>query len=65
MDKTLRFFSSGQTKDAVSTKSQNNVNKGMDGSNNFREMPSGNGKHIQNQAIDMKRKDSDNFFYIL
>ncbi|KNC25596.1 hypothetical protein FF38_05800 [Lucilia cuprina] len=65
MDKTLRFFSSGQTKD-VSSLNQNNENKGLAAqTNGFRETAANNSKHIQNENINMKRKDSDNFFYML
>lgn len=64
MDKTLRFFSSGQTKDTTSM-AQNNTNKVMGPTNGFRDTSPNNDKHLQNHTIDRKRKDSDNFFYIL
>lgn len=69
MDKTLRFFSSGQTKNVSSSFTENNTNKGLalGQTNGFRDSGTDNGKHIvqNHHAIDMKRKDSDNFFYIL
>ena len=64
MDKTLRFFSSGQTKEN-STMSQNNTNKVMGPTNSYQDTSSNNDKHLQAHAIDRKRKDSDSFFYIL
>ncbi|KAM7343043.1 uncharacterized protein ACRADG_010200 isoform 2-T2 [Cochliomyia hominivorax] len=69
MDKTLRFFSSGQTKNVSSLPSSNNTDNkdlAVGQTNGFiRDSNVNHGKHIQNHTGDMKRKDSDNFFYIL
>ena len=68
MDKTLRSFWSGQTKDTT-TLSQNNSDKDLgqrNVTNRFRDAGGVNaGQPMQNPTIEMKRKDSDSFFYIL